>query len=127
MGDEEEEEGVYGLVSEEEVKTFLEEMEKLCQEKEITEEQQVELENKLKEVIRNKPFNFAEYKRIEEELNRLRRAELPEEIPLKKSPPTEKDFKKAFGVIGAGKPATREITENKSKKTQTVKEEIVTE
>ncbi|CAG8635303.1 3755_t:CDS:2, partial [Ambispora leptoticha] len=59
---------------------------------------QVELENKLKEVIRNKPFNFAEYKRIQEELSRLREAELPEEIPLKKSPPTENDFKKAFGV-----------------------------
>jgi len=61
-------------------------------------------------------------------LTRLRGAELPEEIPLKKAPPTENDYKKAFGIIGRGESATREITKkNKKKETQEVSSEIVKE
>ncbi|MCE8163692.1 MAG: hypothetical protein I3273_03750 [Candidatus Moeniiplasma glomeromycotorum] len=60
--------------------------------------QQVELEQKIKEAVRSKPFNFTEFKKIQEELARLREPELPEEILLKKKPEDETDFRATFGV-----------------------------
>lgn len=170
--EENEEEGNYGLINEEKLEVFLKEIEKLCEEKGVVEEQinnkltiklrsgelsnyrqlikrkvysqrkldkwrtqlvniiqQIELEKRLKEIAKSKPFDLVEFQRIKGELVVLDYHNvyskvwgIVEETPMKKTQEEEKDekikdFNDVFKVKSGG--VERTIIRNKKEVKET--------